>query len=73
MGSRAADCSITYHMVAEEMAMAQGIAGRREYAWRDHWLLVGRSCNDDMRVSFGMSLSLLMVSRTKRKSRRSAP
>lgn len=41
LGSRAADCSITYHKVAEEMAMKQGIAERREYAWRDHWLLVG--------------------------------
>ncbi|KAB8302067.1 hypothetical protein EYC80_005518 [Monilinia laxa] len=41
LGSRAADCSITYHKIAEEMAIRQGIAERREYAWRDHWLLVG--------------------------------
>ncbi|QSZ35376.1 hypothetical protein DSL72_008246 [Monilinia vaccinii-corymbosi] len=41
LGSRAADCSITYHGIAEEMAIKQGIAERREYAWRDHWLLVG--------------------------------
>ncbi|KAJ8069750.1 hypothetical protein OCU04_000174 [Sclerotinia nivalis] len=45
LGSRAADCSITYHKVAEEMAMKQGIAERREYAWRDHWLLVGPKGN----------------------------
>ncbi|RAL63040.1 hypothetical protein DID88_004125 [Monilinia fructigena] len=41
LGRRAADCSITYHKIAEEMAIRQGIAERREYAWRDHWLLVG--------------------------------
>jgi hypothetical protein len=42
LASRAADLSITYHNVAEEIAIAQGIADRREYAWRDHWLFVGR-------------------------------
>ncbi|KAI9644028.1 hypothetical protein NHQ30_007380 [Ciborinia camelliae] len=52
LGSKAADCSITYHHAAEAMALRQGIAERREYAWRDHWLLVGRSYGDDMRVSF---------------------
>ncbi|ESZ96280.1 hypothetical protein SBOR_3335 [Sclerotinia borealis F-4128] len=41
LASRAADCSITYHEVAEEMAVRQGIAERRENVWRDHWLLVG--------------------------------
>jgi hypothetical protein len=42
LASRAADLSITYHKAAEEIAIAQGIADRREYAWRDHWLFVGR-------------------------------
>ncbi|TGO31802.1 hypothetical protein BHYA_0406g00050 [Botrytis hyacinthi] len=45
LGSRAADCSITYHKTAEEIALKQGIAERREYAWRDHWLLVGPKQN----------------------------
>lgn len=43
LASRAADCSITYHKVAEEIAVQQGVADRREYAWRDHWLLVGEN------------------------------
>lgn len=38
---RAVDLSITYHPVAEQIALDQGVADRREYAWRDHWLLVG--------------------------------
>ena len=42
---RGADLSITYHPVAEEIALEQGIADRREYAWRDHWMLVGELCN----------------------------
>ena len=37
-----ADLSITYHAAAERIAIQQGVADRREYAWRDHWLLVGR-------------------------------
>ena len=41
LGENAADLSITYHAAAEELAIQQGIADRREYAWRDHWLLVG--------------------------------
>ena len=41
LASRAADLSITYHVVAEEVAIRQGIADRSVYAWRDHWLLVG--------------------------------
>ena len=36
-----ADLSITYHPVAEEIAIKQGIADRRVYAWRDHFMLVG--------------------------------
>lgn len=43
LASRAADLSITYHHAAEAIAIKQGIANRREYAWRDHWLLVGQS------------------------------
>jgi len=37
-----ADLSITYHAAAEETAVQQGIADRRVYAWRDHFMLVGR-------------------------------
>jgi hypothetical protein len=39
---RAVDMSITYHPVAEKTAIQQGLADRREYIWRDHWMLVGR-------------------------------
>jgi hypothetical protein len=39
---RAVDMSFTYHPVAEKTAIQQGIADRREYIWRDHWMLVGR-------------------------------
>ncbi|MCJ1253207.1 hypothetical protein MMC24_001018 [Lignoscripta atroalba] len=40
-----ADVSITYHAAAEQIAILQGIADRREYAWRDHWMLVGPKSN----------------------------
>jgi len=40
---QAVDLSITYHPVAEKTAIQQGIAERREYIWRDHWMLVGTS------------------------------
>jgi hypothetical protein len=43
LAQNAADVSITYHAVAEFVAMQQGIADRCEYAWRDHWMLVGQS------------------------------
>ena len=36
------DVVITYHAAAELTAMNIGIAERAEYAWRDHWMLVGR-------------------------------
>ena len=36
-----ADVVITYHPLAETAAIKQDIADRREYAWRDHWMLVG--------------------------------
>lgn len=36
-----ADVGITYHPLAEKSAMKNGIADRREYAFRDHWMLVG--------------------------------
>lgn len=55
LGSRAADCSITYHKTAEEIALKQGIAERREYAWRDHWLLVGRCFANCVWLSYLMS------------------
>lgn len=45
LATRAADLSITYHHAAEEIAIRQGIADRKAYAWRDHWLLVGPKSN----------------------------
>ena len=41
LAQAAADLSITYHDVAEQTAMAQGIADRRVYAWRDHFVFAG--------------------------------
>jgi hypothetical protein len=38
---KAVDMSITYHPIAENTAIQQGIADRREYIWRDPWMLVG--------------------------------
>ena len=35
------DIGITYHAIAELIALKEGIIDRIEYAWRDHWLLVG--------------------------------
>lgn len=35
------DLSITYNAAAEQIAMAQGIADKHVYAWRDHFLLIG--------------------------------
>ena len=45
LAQNAADVSITYHAAAEEIAIQQGIAERRVYAWRDHWMLVGPTSN----------------------------
>ncbi len=41
LAQNAADVSITYHAFAEKTAISQGVAERCEYAWRDHWMLVG--------------------------------
>jgi ABC-type tungstate transport system permease subunit len=41
LASRSADLIITHHVVAENIAIKQGVADRSVYAWRDHWLLVG--------------------------------
>ncbi|KAL3426545.1 extracellular solute-binding protein family 1 [Phlyctema vagabunda] len=57
LGSRSADLSITYHKIAEGIAMRQGIADRREYAWRDHWLLVGPQ-NDPAKLSVEGELTI---------------
>ena len=40
-----ADLSITYHAAAEDIAVEQGVADRRVYAWRDHFMLVGPKSN----------------------------
>ncbi|GAB7357082.1 hypothetical protein MBLNU459_g7895t2 [Dothideomycetes sp. NU459] len=40
-GGGGADVGITYHAEAERTALEQGVAERRAYAWRDHWMLVG--------------------------------
>jgi hypothetical protein len=39
---KSVDMSITYHPIAEQIALEQRIADRREYVWRDHWMLVGQ-------------------------------
>jgi hypothetical protein len=41
LATGAADVSITYHAYAEAIAMRQGVADRRVYGWRDHFMLVG--------------------------------
>ena len=41
LADNSADLSITYNAAAEKVAIVQGIADRRVYAWRDHFLLVG--------------------------------
>ena len=43
LATAAADVSITYHAGAEAIAVQQGFVSRVEYAWRDHWMLVGMS------------------------------
>lgn len=35
------DVAITYHAVSELAAVEAGTVDRVEYAWRDHWMLVG--------------------------------
>lgn len=35
------DVGITYHAYAERVAVRQGVVDRIEYAWRDHFVLVG--------------------------------
>ena len=42
LAQASADLSITYHKVAEDTAKDQGVWDRRVYAWRDHFMLVGR-------------------------------
>ena len=42
LAEASADLSITYSPPAEEVAIVQGIAERRVYAWRDHFMLVGK-------------------------------
>ncbi|KAK9358379.1 extracellular tungstate binding protein [Lipomyces starkeyi] len=34
------DMSVTYHEIAEQIAIKQGVADRYEYCFRDHWMLV---------------------------------
>ena len=41
LASGAADVSIVYHPYAVQLALKQGVATRTEYAWRDHFMLVG--------------------------------
>jgi hypothetical protein len=48
-----ADVSITYHEVAERAAMIQGIADRYEYAFRDHWMIVGMKFYENFYMSSG--------------------
>lgn len=39
--NKVADVAITYHAVAERTAMDIDVVDRVEYAWRDHWMLIG--------------------------------
>ncbi|KAK9357811.1 hypothetical protein V1504DRAFT_463197 [Lipomyces starkeyi] len=39
------DMSVTYHEIAEQIAIKQGVADRYEYCFRDHWMLVGPKHN----------------------------
>lgn len=41
LADNSADLSITYHAVAEQIAITKGIADKHVYAWRDHFVLVG--------------------------------
>ena len=41
LADNSADLSITYNEAAERMAMVQGVACRRVFAWRDHFMFVG--------------------------------
>lgn len=43
LAQNSSDVAITYHEKAEDTALAQGIADKRIYAWRDHFLFVGKS------------------------------
>jgi hypothetical protein len=52
LATGAADLSITYHAYAEKIALRQGIADRCVYAWRDHFMLVGKN------PSFGHTLAV---------------
>lgn len=47
LATGAADLSITYHAYAEKIALRQGIADRCVYAWRDHFMLVGKTHPSD--------------------------
>ncbi|OBT74161.1 hypothetical protein VF21_06238 [Pseudogymnoascus sp. 05NY08] len=40
LASRSADVAITHHVVAEGIAIKQGVAEKSVPAWKDHWLLV---------------------------------
>lgn len=51
--------------------MRQGIPDRREYAWRDHRMLVGRSYGYDLR--YCLTVPILMIFGTKRKPRAGLP
>lgn len=42
LAQASADLSITYHKAAEDTARDQGVWDRRVYAWRDHFMLVGK-------------------------------
>ena len=43
LADNSADLSITYNAAAEQVAIAQGIADKHVYAWRDHFMFVGMS------------------------------
>ncbi|MCJ1391737.1 hypothetical protein MMC18_004602 [Xylographa bjoerkii] len=58
LAENAADLSITYHIMAENIALRQGIADRSEYAWRDHFMLVGPRSNPAKLTTGGQAVGL---------------
>lgn len=48
--------------------MRQGISDRREYAWRDHRMLVGRSYDYDLRYCLTVPILMIQNSEDQKKT-----
>ena len=64
-----ADLSITYNAAAEQLAIAQGVADKHVYAWRDHFLLVGMPIQSSIANTFS-KIHSFGDSRSKRQPRK---